>query len=511
MARLLKLVRPAMPALRAPWPPGVEIARPRVLAALTAAGVAPVRILCAPRGAGKTTILNQLAALQTDAGVVSLPPDASKTEVTACLARLSGARLALVDEADGTSPAGRDALFAWLAAHAADGTRYLLSGSSRTRLRVASSVAHGFADVVDGSVLPFTSAETAQLARAQHVAADELDVEQLTYDTDGWPVAVAWIVRDAARGGQGLRGAFERWRECNGGLLLEFVTESGTDPESVEAFVAAVRSFADPASQRALARLEAAGFPIVRMRTGLRPYRVLTRIVGDAQAKGLPAFRDRRLEFHVFGRLSCTIESQPLVFARRRDRNVLTYIALAPGATVSRAELQATFWPSASRSVGSQGLRTTLCRIRRAVSNAAGCDSSRYVRVDASISLRLEAVSIDARSFANCVALAEAEDAGGRRSAAREHYLQAEHLYTDSPLASEAPESMLAPRVAEYRRLFEVVLTRLLEICAQDGNARLHKMFSQRRAELVRSNERAYDAEADTGTSSSRSPIMTSI
>jgi DNA-binding response OmpR family regulator len=512
---LLKLVRRPAPAAQLPPLYGVELARPRVLAAIAAIGVAPVRILCAPRGAGKTTILHQYAALYGDAGVVAFPPNASRTQVTAVLAGLVGARLAVIDDADAASAAGRDALFEYIAARAPDGTRFLLGGSSRTRLRAATLVACGIADIIDGSVLPFTSAEIAQLAGAQHVAADELDIEQLTYDTDGWAVAVAWIVRDAAANGQALRGAFERWHASNSWLLLEYATESRTDPESVEAFVAAVRSGADSTSQRTLERLEAIGFPIVRMRTGLRPYRVFARIVGEAMATSVPVQGDRRLEFHVFGRLSCTIESHPVVFARRRDRNVLTYVALAPGATVTRAELLATFWPGASRSVGSQGLRTTLYRIRRAVANAAGCDSSRYVRMDDSISLRLEAVSIDARSFVECVERAEDEDAGGSRHAAREHYLQAEHLYTDGLLAAEAPESMLAPRGAEYRRLFEAVLTRLLEMCAQDGNARLHKVISARRAELTRSDARLasvdYEAGTAVGTSSSRSPIMTSI
>jgi DNA-binding SARP family transcriptional activator len=440
-----------------------EIERPRVLDALALPSIAPVRLLCAPHGGGKTTALLQYAAQHRDAHFISLPQHASRSQVAACLAKAADARLIVVDRADTASPSGQEALFESIEDHWPRGTCYLLSGSSRTRMRAVSLVARGVAELIDASVLPFTGREIQRLASAQGVASDEVDIQQLKYDTDGWPIAVSWIIRDAARNGRGLRGALEQWSELNGHLLLEFVTTAHGDTESSEAFVAAVRSFAGPASQRTFERLDADGYPIVRMRSGLRPYRLLARIAGDEPANEPAGTGDRHLVLKLFGNFSCTIANQPVAFDRRRDQNLLTYVALAPGATVARAELLAKFWPNALPAVASQGLRTTLFRLRRAVSDAAGCDAGRYVSVGNAISLDLDWVSIDARAFRDYVALAQAEDANGNRSAARGHYLEAERLHIGTLLASEAIEPQLEARAAEFDGLFKFVLSHLVE------------------------------------------------
>lgn len=441
----------------------IEIVRSRVFDALAVRSVAPIRMLCAPHGAGKTTALLQFAAQHPDVPVVTLPLHASRSQVEACLAKVSGARSIIVDRVDTASTAGQDALFESIDVNWPLGKRYLLSGSSRTQMRAQSLVAGGIAEMIDAAVLPFTGGEIRELAAAQGVLSDEVDVRQLEYDTDGWPIAVSWIIRDAARKGHALCGALEQWNERNGHLLLEFVTTSHADPQASEAFVAALRSLVNPASQRTFERLEADGYPIVRMRTSLRPYRLLARIVGDSAAPGQPVVIDGHLIIKLFGRFECRVANQPVAFDRRRDQNLLTYVALAPGATVTRAELLATFWPNAPPAVASQGLRTTLFRLRRAVSDAAGCDARRYVSVDNSIALDLDWVSIDARMFRDCVTLAQTEDALGNRIAARSHYLDAERLYIGALLASEALEPQLAACAAEFSDLFKFVLGHLVE------------------------------------------------
>jgi hypothetical protein len=445
---------------------GIEIARPRLLALFNRRGAAPVRMLCAPHGAGKSTALRDFAAGRADVHLVTLPPRASSAQVRSALTRRPDATLTIVDQADGASAAGVTDLFEHIEATLPGGKRYLLSGCSRTRLRVHALLARGVASMVDASLLPFNSEEIAALAAAQGVVAEELDVEQLRYDTDGWPVAVAWIVRDAAREGRALRGAFEHWRQRNGHLLLELVTAAHGDDDHAQAFVSAVWSLAEPASQRTLERLDAEGFPIVRMRASVRPYRVLMQIANDAPSAERAPPADRRLMLTLFGRFSCTIADHPVVFDRRRDQNVLTFIALSPGATVTRTMLHETFWPDAPPAVASQGLRTTLCRLRRALALAAGSNADRYVRVGKSVALDLDWVSVDARTFRACLDLAAAEAAVGNRHAAREHYLQAERLYTGTLLASEALEATLAPSAAEYGELFEQLLAQLTEMQA---------------------------------------------
>jgi hypothetical protein len=113
-----------------------------------------------------------------------------------------------------------------------------------------------------------------------------------------------------------------------------------------------------------------------------------------------------------------------------------------------------------------------LYRLRRAISDAAGCDAGRYIRVDNSITLDPDWVSIDARSFKDYIELAETEDANGNRSAARDHYRRAERLHIGALLASEALEPQLASRAAEYNNLFNLVLARLVDVNGFKRNAR---------------------------------------
>lgn len=442
----------------------------------------PVRMLCAPNGGGKSTALMQYAAQRSGVALVTLPHNASRTQVARLLAGVETAQELVIDEADAASRDGVEALFEEIEANHAHGRRYLLGGSSRARMQVQRLLPRGIAELFDASLLAFTSAEIAELAAAHGVAGDEMDVEQLKYETDGWPVAVSWIIRDAARAGHSLRGAFEQWRDRNGHLLVEFVALARRGGESAEAFMAAIRSVPEPASQRTLERLEADGYPVVRMRTSLRPYRVLTRLVGEAPDASTALPVDDRLVLKLFGRFSCKVRNHAVTFARRRDQNLLAFVALARGASVTRSEVLNAFWPDAPAAVASQGLRTTLSRLRRAIAEAAGCDADRYLRVDGRITLDLDRVAIDVRRFADHIDCAQLEDARGKIGAARDHYLQAERLYGDALLSSEAVEPALAPRVAEYGALFELALVRLVEMYAQENDIQLGTAYARRLA-----------------------------
>jgi hypothetical protein len=395
----------------------VEIERPRVVALLSRSEAEPLRILCAPHGGGKTTALLQYAAQHDDCRFVSLPAQASSENVRALLAPHAGAALTVVDCVEAASARGRDALFEWIAASASSTRRYILSGSSPIHLRL--EPARGGVAPISSSVLPFTSEEIGTLALALGVEADALDLEQLCFDTEGWPLAVAWIIRDAALGRQPLHGAYDQWRERNGRPLFDLLAQSYAGPDAVADIMSAMRALRWPASQRTLERLDAAGYPIDRMRGGRRPYRQLVRIAEEAQLARTAPGPDDRLVLTLFGRFSCSVAGTPVTFVRRRDQNVLAFVALAPSATVSRAELSTAFWPGASRAVASQGLRTTLCRLRRALAAAGGCDAARYLRIDDRIALDLNRVRVDARAFRDCVERAQREDADGESGAAR--------------------------------------------------------------------------------------------
>ncbi len=172
---------------------------------------------------------------------------------------------------------------------------------------------------------------------------------------------------------------------------------------------------------------------------------------------------DDRMIVTLFGRFSCRIAGRVVAFDRRRDQHVLTYVALAPGASVRRVELIAAFWPNALPAAASQGLRTTLFRLRRAIAAAAGGAADRYLRIGHSVALDPSGVTIDACSFRDCIALAATEEAGGNDRAARQQYLLAKRLRGGELLASEAVAPQLAPRTLELDQLFSVVERRLAD------------------------------------------------
>ena len=87
------------------------------------------------------------------------------------------------------------------------------------------------------------------------------------------------------------------------------------------------------------------------------------------------------MTLNAFGRFRCEIGGRPVTFSRRRDQQVFTYVALTPDRRATREHLLEAFWPGLSHAVASQGLRTTLSHIRRAIAQAApGTDPERYFR-----------------------------------------------------------------------------------------------------------------------------------
>jgi DNA-binding SARP family transcriptional activator len=151
------------------------------------------------------------------------------------------------------------------------------------------------------------------------------------------------------------------------------------------------------------------------------------------------------------------------VFARRRDQNVLVFLALAPNGSATRTELQKAFWPGLPASVAAQGVRTTLCRLRRAIAVIAGPDVDRYFASRGIVTLDLAHVRVDARRFREHVQCALLDEARGENAGRIRHFRAAERIYAGSLLASESIDPALAPRVAEYVGMFDVVSSGLAQ------------------------------------------------
>jgi hypothetical protein len=416
---------------------------------------------------------------------VEIQLGASVSDLRAALTRSPGVTEIALDGLDLAQPAAIDAVMTDLAIVSAAHPRVIVAGRARGVLGVQSLLARGLAVVFDSRDLAFDRAEIQALAERFGVWYTGHDLDELLHITEGWPVAATWIVRDAADARTGLLGAFERWAERRGYLLLEFVSDNLARDPAVRLSFEAMLADEGSVTQSALVVLELAGCPIARLRTRLRPYRVLRALMRPARGeRTVDAEAPKLLALNLLGSFSCAIGERHVSFTRRRDQNLLVYVALATGACATRIELLNAFWPGVAHAVASQGLRTTLSRLRRAIGETSGCDPEHYLHVDANVALVLDHVVVDARRFAEHVELGRLDDARGETDAARRHYRIATGLYRNHLLMSEAVEPSLQWYVKHYRTSFEATLTRMVELTGGDAPGGERRTLSRRLAAM---------------------------
>jgi len=150
----------------------------------------------------------------------------------------------------------------------------------------------------------------------------------------------------------------------------------------------------------------------------------------------------------LFGRFRLRFGEREVEFVRRRDRQIIQYLALQPGGTASRAQLQATFWPGARRTDAARRLRTACSTIRRAI---AACVGTEYL--DAYFHTAGDAVTLRPENTINALAafdehLESAREARERGDlpAARRHFEAALRLNDRPLLSGEAPAPWIADR-----------------------------------------------------------------
>jgi DNA-binding SARP family transcriptional activator len=471
-------LEPLFPASARPVLNGVE--RRRVLDWFDATADAAVRIVCGPIGSGKTFAVRQFVARSEGrAAYVRVAARADAAALRAAIEAAAGIDTIVLDDVDRADAAVYEALCDAIL----DGElhcKLVLVGRSRRRLRAESLIARGFARACGDDVLGFDSGEVERLATTHGVAFDRDDVAQLLHDTDGWPLASQWLVRDAAENRRSLRDAFTHWRERNGHLLLEFVEREGfEDAAAFEAFRLALHR-GSASAEHEVERLEQLGLPIVRTRRGLRPYRILVRLAEPPETAGTaPApVIDRPtttlpplMAVNVFGRFRCEIAGNSVNFSRRRDQQVFTFVALAPECRTTREKLLEAFWPGINHTVAAQGLRTTLSRIRRAIAETAPTiDPERYFETAGEVRVNVRTVAVDVHRFVDRVEQGRIDDARGSVEGAKHHYRVARRIYVDRILASEAPDPCLELRAQQLEALYVEVLTRITELHAATGD-----------------------------------------
>ncbi|HEX3464988.1 MAG TPA: BTAD domain-containing putative transcriptional regulator [Candidatus Elarobacter sp.] len=431
---------------------------------------APVRVVCAPLGCGKTiAVQHYVDSRGGAAGYARVPAGASAETLHEIIAGGSEFEEIVLDDFDRADEAARAALFEEIA----DGAplpRLVLAGRSRQRMNAHTLLAQGLATACDPQLLAFDAAEIAALANSMGVPHDADDAGQLLYDTDGWPLAAQWLIRDAAESDRTLHDAFTHWRQRNEHILHEYVDqEFAAEPALADAF-RLVLNAEWRGAQPELERLERLGLPITRSRGGLQPFSVFARLRSTPAAVPESAPGPETMLVSAFGAFRCEIGGRPVKFLRRRDQHVFAYIATAPQGRASRDQLLAAFWHDVQHAVAAQGLRTTLSRIRRALADAAPqTDPESYFETVGEVRLNWSHASVDVRRFLDQVESARLEEARGAHEQATRHYARAHRLYGDRLLAAEAAEACFEPLAAELHAAYVEALTRLTELHAKLG------------------------------------------
>jgi hypothetical protein len=460
------------------------IRRPRVEEWLGRFSSAPVRLLIAPPGFGKTTALVSylrhsstrgmycnLKSGTTAAGVrgaisraLEVPGGcASHEDLLRVLA--TAAPLELGFDCEGTpDPSGVSEIL-HLINEAPEGVSLLVATRSRAAFDAGRLVTRGLAALCDFERLAFDAAEVAQLARACGITFAVGDIPRLIERTDGWPQVVSGAIRGAAEDGCALGGSYENWRKRRGHLFNEFITTAlGDASEDDASFVRKLmRGHRYEDERESLQQLEREGFFVIHRDNEYRPLRPVSRVETHHFAEPR-AVTVTPLKVQMLGWFRAEIDGREIKWVRKRDQQIFKYIALKANGTATRTELADAFWPGGEKQLVSQCLRTACSNIRKAIARVVGFNLvDSYFHVNGDVRIDSANVVVDVRNFVDFANDGDQEFEHGDRQAARKYYLRASELYRGDLLIGDRQE----PWVADQASLLEARRNQVLERLSQ--------------------------------------------
>jgi hypothetical protein len=481
------------------------VRRPRLERWLSTHVAVPLRLLIAPAGSGKSTLLlKYFPHSAIDAAYCALPPECPTGELFQAMADalalqrvpasyndlLTILRYAVVrptelavDDADNGSSETID-LLRKLVEDAPEPLSLIYTCRSREALDAKNWIARGLAVLCDHRRLAFDGTEMEMLAEACGVPASHPELARLLEESDGWAVVASGVIRAAAEDGRSLHGAYEHWRARYGQFFTEFIAAdldraSEEDRALIRSLIAGA-TIDDPGR---LQQLEAQGLFVIAEGGAWRPYRALRQLHGRVRLA--PGASLSPLVVRMFGRFETSIESQEVRWIRRRDRQILKYLALKPNGAATRSELAAAFWPDTDRQLAAQSVRTACSNIRKAIAAIVGYACvDRYFRADPDVSLDLANVVADVRRF---TAHAEDGDACFERGEVQEaaaHYRAAEELYAGRLLDGDAPEAWFAVQAQIFEDRYVMLLERLAQAAFDEGDMKSASQFAYRVQQL---------------------------
>ncbi len=479
------------------------IRRPRLERRLANDAGLPVRLIVAPPGTGKTTLVLQRLSEVPLAAYCSVPAHASELSLITAICEALGLapvnsyvemlvalRAAAVeplelaiDDIDRAAPEAR-ALLSKLIQNLPQHVSLIYCMRSREAVDVNQWVARGIASFIDATRLAFDAPDVTALCDSSHVPYSNADIARLIDETDGWAVVVGGAIRAAAEDERSLSDAYERWRARYGEVFLDFVLGEAQDaaPQDLARLQTLMRGgLLD--DRNALHHLEAKGLFAFNDGGKVRSFKALQHVrdvpIADVETS-IP------LVVRMLGRFSVSIHSREVEWIRRRDQQIVKYLLVHQGASATRSELTETFWPRVEKQLASQSLRTACSNIRKAIASVVGYGRvERYFRAATTISLDLSSVVTDVGRFTAHVTAGDAAYDAGAFDEAAMHYQSAEKVYGGRLYDEDAVEPWFAQHAQTLEDKLGIVLERLAQHAYSKGDLKHAAEFAYR-AKLIR-------------------------
>ncbi|MDP9024431.1 MAG: hypothetical protein M3N13_03510 [Candidatus Eremiobacteraeota bacterium] len=452
--------------------------RPRLIAALTRHEDTPTRLLIAPAGFGKTTLIRHYLGHLTSAHTyIAFEPDDEGARI---LERISDAleanlpledldhfidalervpaQVLVFDDADFKNSRATDVLLA-LIEHMPEHLSLIVASRSRGVVAGARALVTGAFVYLNADDLAFTTGEIAQLCDLHGLRYIPADVEKIVRLSDGWPIVVSLGIRTAAIDGHQANTVYESWCAQHAEAFHAFILEEAARSAHGHLLRRLLLSDDMFCAVDEWEALERAGL-FVRRRNGRHDlYRVLLDVFSPSAANVAESSKIDALPLvaTVLGEFTVTIGGRKVEWVRRKDARIFKYLLLKPGGMATRQELIDVFWPEREHQAAIAALRTTCSNIRHAIREAVGHSRAQlYFVTDLHVRVPSERVISDLQRFrAHAAAVAIAEEQGDAAQA-RVHLKELTNIERGDFIV-DAPCALYDEIVAEIASAFRHV------------------------------------------------------
>lgn len=444
----------------------------------------PVRFLVAPAGFGKTiALLAYLRNVATSGVYCSLSPGSSREAIWNAVAKVlqlpelnsheqllreleMRAPLEIAIDCEDVPNADGIVALVRLIEDLPENVSLLIACRSWVSLDVGRFVLQGSAVLCDAGRLAFDAADIRHFAETLGVPFTHGAVLHMLEATDGWPQVVSGALRKAAEDNLSLAQAVEHWRKHHGHLFNKFIADAlARVPERDADLVFKLMGGSHLVDPLQLQAMEVLGLFVVHTPDGYRPLRALSCRRSYDRSRGVVQDAPAPMRLSLLGWFQAEIDGQPLAFVRRRDQQIVKYIALQPNGCASRTKLINVFWPGVERHLAAHSLRTACSQIRKAITRVVGFDQvEAYFRATDELSINLDNVIVDVKCFLRHADDGDEQYNRGDLRGAYAHYCSLTRVYRSDLLLSDEREPWVVAFDAALKLRHSRALARMTEI-----------------------------------------------